>query len=132
MARHSSVSRAERKTAENQRRITKQLTVMIGDDKSLRFKGYDRLLEDATQKFGLINALNSDVDTAPSSDRAVTARRKLREMREVKYYVDPAPAAGELHLKQGDKTHNPARGSTGRAKKLLSGHNARNNQGKGI
>ena len=130
MARHSSVSRTDRKTAENQRRITKQLTLMIGDDKSLRFKGYDRLLEDATQKFGLINSLNKEVDT--NGDRAVTARRKLREMRDVKYYVDQAPAAGELHLKQGDKHHNPARGSTGRAKKLLSGHNARNNQGKGI
>lgn len=130
MARHSSVSRDERKTAENQRRISKQLRLMIGDDKSLRFKGYDRLLEDATQKFGLINSLNKEVDT--NGDRAVTARRKLRELRDVKYYVDRAPAAGELHLKQGDKQHNPARGSTARAKKLLSGHTARNNQGKGI
>lgn len=130
MARHRSTPRAETNKRRKQELISKQLCRMIGDDKSLRHKGYDRLLGEAKHKFELIGALNKQADAGGES--AVTARRKLREMRDVKYYVDAAPAAGELYQKQGKTIANPARGSTGRAKKLLSGHNARNAQAKGL
>lgn len=127
MARHSSVSRADRNAERARNRITKELCKLVGDDKSLRFKGYDRLLGEAKHHFETVAAL-----TAVKGDGAVTARRKLREMRDVKYFTDKAVAPGEMHQKQGDKVMNPARGTTGRAKKLLSGHNARKAQGKGL
>lgn len=60
---------------------------------------------------------------------AVTARRKLREMREVYYSTDPRPSAGAAWQPDGS---NMARGSTGRAKKLQSGYDARQKQGMNI
>lgn len=127
MARHSSVSKAARNDQRAKARIETELSKLTGDDPSLRFKGYDRLLGEAKHHFETVAALS-----AVKGEGAVTARRKLREMRDVKYFTDKATKPGELHQKQGGKVLNPARGSTGRAKKLLSGHNARKSQGKGI
>lgn len=107
MARHSSVSKVDRSAQRKKDRIGNELRLMTGDNKSLRFKDYDRLLSEAEQKFGIIAALNRDVDIG--GEIAVTARRKLREMKEVKYYVDKAPAAGDLHRNQS-KPHRKVKG----------------------
>lgn len=66
---------------------------------------------------------------AVKGPEAVTARRKLREMRDVWYSTDAAPSAGAAWQPNG---HNSARGSQGRAKKLLSGWNAKQKQGLNI
>lgn len=61
---------------------------------------------------------------------AVTARRKLREMRDVYYTTDQyLPTAGAAWQPEGG---NRARGSTGRAKKLQSGYDAKQKQGMNI
>lgn len=96
MARHSSVSRAARNDLRNKQRIGNELRLMTGDNKSLRFKNYDRLLADAQRDIGLRIRLQSEVDLG--GDKAVTARRKLRELRDVKYYVDKDVAPGDLYL----------------------------------
>lgn len=98
MARHSSVSRTDRQASRNRDRIGNELRLMTGDNKSLRFKDYDRLLTEAQHKFGLIAALNKDVDNG--GERAVVASRKLRELKVIKYYVDKDVAAGDLHRNQ--------------------------------
>ena len=96
MARHSSVSRAERAADRNKVRITNDLRSMTGDNKSLRFKDYDRLLGEAQRDMGIRCRLSETA--AKGGEAAPTARRKLRELREVKYYVDIPVAAGDLYL----------------------------------
>lgn len=61
---------------------------------------------------------------------AVTARAELRRMREVYYSTDQFhPSAGAAWQPDGSRL---ARGSQGRAKKLLSGWNAKQKQGLNI
>lgn len=132
MARHPSVTRKERNKREKQALISKSLMAMTGEQKSLRFKDYDRLLAEATHDIGLRQRLNAEVDKG--GDKAVTARRKLRELRDVKYYVDADVKAGELHNDSESSNYKarPARGSSGKHSNLMRGKSARDNQGKGI
>lgn len=132
MARHSSVSRKDRNLAKKQALIGKALSGMVGDNKRLKFtSSYDRLLADAQRDIGLRQKLNAEVDMG--GERAVTARRKLRELRDVKYYVDADTKPGDL-FNDPLGNHKPrlARGSSGKHDNLLRGKAARDNQGKGI
>lgn len=84
-----------------------------------------RVAKQAAKHFKLVSKLQ-----AVKGPEAVTARRKLREMRDVYYTTDQYnPSAGAAWKPDG---HNMARGSQGRAKKLLSGHNAKQKQGMNI
>lgn len=127
MARHSSITRQDRAEQHKRNRITRDLTTHIGDEKANRFKHYDRLLSEASGKFGLIAELNKQVDAG--GPEAVTARRRLREMKDVRYFVDKETSPGELFQPEGKRL---ARGSSGKADRILRGHNARKSQGKGI
>lgn len=61
---------------------------------------------------------------------AVTARRELKRMRDVYYSTDQFhPSAGAAWQPDGSRQ---ARGAQGRAKKLLSGWNAKQKQGMNI
>jgi hypothetical protein len=67
---------------------------------------------------------------AVKGPEAVGARAELRKMREVYYSTDEYyPSAGAAWQPDGSRQ---ARGSQGRAKKLLSGHNAKAKQGLNI
>ncbi len=105
---------------------------MTGECKALRFKDYDRLLTEAQHDIGIRQRLNAEVDLG--GDKAVTARRKLRELRDVKYYVDAEVRPGELFNDSDASNYKakPARGSTGKHSNLMRGKAARDNQGKGI
>lgn len=127
MARHSSMTRQDRAELNKQNRLTRDLTKHVGDDKALKFKGYDRLLSEAENKFRMIAELTKSVDTG--GPEAVTARRKLREMKDVRYFVDKDASAGDLFQPESKRL---ARGSSGKADRILRGHNARKSQGKGI
>lgn len=107
MARHSSVSKVDRTARRKQQRIGNDLRLMTGDCKALRFKNYDRLLSEAQHKFGIIAALNNDVDNG--GERAMVASRKLREMKVVKYYVDKDVAPGDL-IRNQSKPHRKVKG----------------------
>uniref|UniRef100_A0AAU6W1L1 Uncharacterized protein n=3 Tax=unclassified bacterial viruses TaxID=12333 RepID=A0AAU6W1L1_9VIRU len=84
-----------------------------------------RVAKKATKHFNLVAQLQ-----AVKGPAAVTARRKLREMRDVYYTTDEyLPSAGAAWQPEGG---NKARGSTGRAKKLQSGYDAKQRQGLNI
>ena len=70
----------------------------------------------------------ADLQSKKGSE-AVSARAELRRMRDVWYATDPSPSATGYFLKEGAK---PARGSTGKAKKALSGWKAKQQQGMNI
>lgn len=95
MARHPSVSRKDRNAAAKRQQIGDNLAKMFGEQKSLKFKDYDRLLADATHDMGLRCRLS---DTATKGgEAAIVARRRLVQLRDVKYYVDKPVAAGDLY-----------------------------------
>jgi hypothetical protein len=131
MARHSSVSKQDRNAQRAYDRIGKELSKMIGDKKDLRFKTTKRLEVEAVEHFRVVKEL-SEV----KGEGAVTARRKLREMRDVKYYTDPEPTSKnawdgkQTRAKPGQSR--PVRGSTAKHQRIMKGQAARNSQGKGI
>lgn len=84
-----------------------------------------RVAKKAAAHFKLVATLQAVKGAA-----AVTARRKLREMRDVHYSTDQYhPSAGAAWQPDGSRL---ARGSQGRAKKLLSGYTAKQKQGLNI
>lgn len=84
-----------------------------------------RVQKQAAKHFKLVAKLQ-----AVKGPEAVTARRKLREMRDVYYSTDEFhPSAGAAWQPEGSRQ---ARGSTGRAKKLQSGYDAKQRQGMNI
>ncbi|UOL50849.1 hypothetical protein SoKa_gp1 [Pseudomonas phage SoKa] len=131
MAKHSSISKVERQRQRDYENIGKQLRKHVGDDKSLRFKSTDRLLAEATEHFRVVGELS-----AVKGEGAVTARRKLREMREVKYFTDPEPTSKNAwdtkQTKAKPGQSRPVRGSTAKHQRIMKGQSARNSQGMGI
>ena len=84
-----------------------------------------RVAKKAAKHFKLVQKLQ-----AVKGPEAVTARRALRDMRDVWYSTDQYhPTAGAAFQPDGS---NRARGSTGRSTKLLSGWNAKQRQGLNI
>lgn len=98
MARHRSAPKAEQRKAKQQALITSDLTAMIGDNKALRFKGYDQLLKEAQRDMGLRSRLSATA--AAGGEAGIIARRRLVQLRDVKYYVDKPTAAGDLYHRQ--------------------------------
>lgn len=131
MARHSSVSKADRNAQRAYERIGTELRKHVGDDKSLRFKSTDRLMGEAKHHFETVAELS-----AVKGEAAVTARRKLREMRDVRYFTDPEPTCKNAwdtgQTKAKPSQSRPVRGSTAKHQRIMKGQAARNSQGKGI
>lgn len=131
MARHSSVSKVDRNAQRAYDRIGRELSSMIGDKKDLRFKDTKRLEAEATEHFRLVKELSS-----VKGEGAVTARRKLRELRDVKYYTDPEPTSKNAwdSKQAGSKPSQsrPVRGSTAKHQRIMKGQAARNSQAKGL
>ncbi len=98
MARHRSVPKAEQRKLQQQQQITDSLTKMIGDCKPLRYKGYDQLLKEAQRDMGLRSRLSQTA--ADGGEAGIVARRRLAQLRDVKYYVDKPVTAGDLYHSQ--------------------------------
>lgn len=133
MARHSSVSKVERKALENQARISKQLKLMKGDQKGLHFKGYDRLLAEATAKFDKLGQLNKDIDNG--GERAILARQTKAKMNYVTYFTDAAPTckgAWDSESNKGNEAKRSVIGRDGKHQRIMKGQSARNSQAQGI
>ena len=95
MARHPSVSRKDRNAAKKRKQIGDNLAKMYGEQKALKFKDYDQLLAEAERDMGIRCRLS---DTASNGgEDAIVARRRLVQLRDVKYYVDKPVAAGDLY-----------------------------------
>ncbi len=125
MARHSSTPRAIRDERRKQAHIGAELR-KIPAIKSDRWMSAERLKDNATKHFELIAALHKRNDP--------TARRKLREMRDVTYDTDPAPTcrgAWDDKAKKG-KQSRPVIGRDGKHQRIMKGQSARNSQAKGL
>lgn len=83
-----------------------------------------RVAKKAGKLFRKINELNQ-----MKGAEAVSARAELKRMKDSYYSTDKAPSAGAAWNPDG-KRH--VRGSEGKARNILRGQTARNNQGKGI
>lgn len=95
MARRPSVSRKDRNAAKKRKQIGDSLAKMVGDNKSLKFKDYDKLLAEAERDIGLRCRLSETA--SKGGEAAIVARRRLVQLRDVKYYVDKPVAAGDLY-----------------------------------
>lgn len=95
MARHRSVPKTEQRKLAQQAKITADLTNMVGEQKALRFKDYDRLLAEAERDMGLRCRLSETA--SKGGEAAIVARRRLVQLRDVKYYVDKPVAPGDLY-----------------------------------
>lgn len=125
MARHSSITRADRDALRKREKIGAELR-KIPAVKSDRWATTDRLEGVATRHFELVSELNKRNDP--------TARRKLREMRDVHYDTDPAPTckgAWDNKASKG-KQSRPVMGRDGKHQRIMKGQNARNQQARGI
>jgi hypothetical protein len=128
MARHSSVSRSDR----NKARLKDKLESLLKNEcpavKSDRWQTVDKLEARATAHFTIVASLHERNDP--------TARRKLREMREVKYDTDPEPTckgAWDLNAAKGKVSKlRQVIGRDGKHQRILKGHSARNSQAKGL
>lgn len=127
MARHSSVSRAERKARRSADQLQTELQALPAV-KSDRWQTADQLLARAQRHFQLVAQL--------TAENTVTSRRKLREMRDVKYDTDPEPTC------KGAWDGNAAKGKVsklrqvigrdGKHQRIMKGQSARNSQAQGI
>lgn len=125
MARHSSITKADRAELRKRDRLTTELR-KIPAVKSDRWATADRLEGVATHHFELVSELNKRNDP--------TARRKLRELRDVHYDTDPAPTgkgAWDNKASKG-KQSRPVMGRDGKHQRIMKGQNARNSQAKGL
>lgn len=95
MARHPSVPRSVRNAAAKAKRIGDDLAKMVGDNKSLKFKDYDRLLAEAERDMGLRCRLSETA--SKGGEAAIVARRRLVQLRDVKYYVDKPVKPGDMY-----------------------------------
>lgn len=95
MARHRSVPKTEQRKRAQQAKITTDLTKMVGECKALRFKDYDRLLFEAQRDMSLRSRLSETA--SKGGEAAIVARRRLAQLRDVKYYVDKPVAPGDLY-----------------------------------
>lgn len=128
MARHSSVSRADR----NKARLAASLECKLKNEcpavKSDRWQTLDKLEARATAHFRLVAVLQARNDP--------TARRKLRELRDVKYDTDPDPTckgAWDKDVAKGKATSGrQAIGRDGKHQRIMKGQSARNSQAKGL
>ena len=126
MARHSSVSRADRKADRAKEQIATELQKIVAV-KSDRFTSYDRLLTGAAHHFELVAKLQSE--------NSVSSRRKLRELRDIKYDTDPEPSSDGMYDVQAAKGKVSKRaviGRDGKHQRIMKGQTARNNQAKGL
>ena len=126
MARHSSVSRTERSAAHAKTKIQNELRKLPAV-KSDRFTTFERMLTGSQHHFELVAKLQAENST--------TSRRKLREMREVRYDTDPAPTADgawDDQAAKGKKSKRPVIGRDGKHQRIMKGQTARNNQAKGL
>lgn len=128
MARHSSTPRAIRDERRKAEHVSAELR-KIPAIKSDRWMTTERLLDSAVGHFGLVAVLNKRNDP--------TARRKLREMRDVKYDTDPEPTCkgawdGEVAKGKISKAGRAAIGRDGKHQRIMKGQSARNSQAKGL
>lgn len=127
MARHSSVSRADRQAARRTDKIASDLRAMPAV-KSDRWQTADQLLARAQRHFALVAEL--------TAENSVTSRRKLREMREVRYDTDPEPTckgAWDSNAAKGKVSKlRQVIGRDGKHQRIMKGQSARNSQAKGI
>lgn len=126
MPRHSSVSKTERAEQRKQSNIENELRG-IRAVKSDRFATYDRLLGTATHHFQLVAKLQAE--------NSVTSRRKLRELREVRYDTDPdatEKGAWDEQAAKGKASKRAVIGRDGKHQRIMKGQTARNNQAKGL
>lgn len=125
MARHSSTPRAERDAARKTATMGAELR-KIPAVKSDRWMSAERLHDNAHRHFELVAALHKRNDP--------TARRKLRELREVRYDTDPEPTckgAWDDAVKKGKRSR-PVAGRDAKHQRIMAGQNARNSQAKGL
>lgn len=126
MARHSSVSKKDRHAAALTASLSNKLQKECPAVKSDRWQSVDKLEQRATAHFTIVDALHKRNDP--------TARRKLREMRDVQYDTDPAPSARgawDDAAKKG-KQSRPVAGRDGKHQQIMKGQSARQSQAKGI
>jgi type I restriction-modification system DNA methylase subunit len=126
MARHSSVSRADRKAQRAAKQLETELQ-KITAVKSDRWQTGDKLLARAQQHFKLVATLQAE--------NTVTSRRKLRELRDVMYDTDPEPTckgAWDDDAKKGLPNKRAVIGRDGKHQRIMKGQTARNNQAKGL
>lgn len=126
MARHATVSKAERVLDRSKVKIQRELR-KIPAVTSDRFTTFDRMLTASKHHFELVAKLQAD--------NTVTSRRKLREMREVRYDTDPAATADgawDAEAAKGKASKRAVIGRDGKHQRIMKGQTARNNQGLGI
>lgn len=127
MARHSSVSRASRHAARRVNKIAGDMQAMPAV-KSDRWQTADQLLARAQRHFALVAEL--------AAENTVTSRRKLREMRDVKYDTDPEPTckgAWDSNAAKGKVSKlRQVIGRDGKHQRIMKGQSARNSQAKGL
>jgi hypothetical protein len=127
MSKHSSVSKTQRAAARLTERRAAELQAMPAV-KSDRWQTADQLLARAQRHFHLVAEL--------TAENTVTSRRKLREMREVKYDTDPEPTckgAWDSNAAKGKVSKlRQVIGRDGKHQRIMKGQSARNSQAQGI
>lgn len=126
MARHSSVSRADRNKARLAQSLESKLQHECRAVKSDRFQTLKSLEAKATGHFKLVAKLQAENSTS--------SRKKLRELRDVKYDTDPTPTckgAWDAEAKHGRQSR-PVGSKDSKHVQLMKGQAARNSQAQGL